>query len=71
MDGFSDRGSTPLRSIRKVPQSFALGHFSYKSEKIELITRKRLGFWTGAHEVRWTSVLRRPERSVDRLPSGP
>ena len=30
-----------------------------------------LGFWTGAHEVRWTSVLRRPERSVDRLPSGP
>ena len=34
MDGFSDRGSTPLRSIRKRPQSFALGPFSYEPEEL-------------------------------------
>ena len=34
--------------------------------------RKHKGFWTGAHEVQWTSVLRRPSRQARlRLPSGP
>ena len=31
---------------------------------------RKLRFRTGAHDVQWTSVLGRPERSGDRLPEG-
>ncbi len=69
MDGFSDRGSTPLRSTKKGITNWFVVPFFVDLRKIELVTKKTPGFWTGAHEVRWTSVLRRPEQSVDRLPS--
>ena len=68
-----NRRSTPLRSIKKsLTGQSPVGLFFCILRVLEPVTSEStLGFWTGAHEVRWTSVLRRPERSVERLPSGP
>jgi len=72
VDGLSDRGSTPLRSIkRKCLSSEARGAFPFLrigGEMNSVIGMVR--FRTGALEVRWTSVQGRPERSGDQLPSG-
>ena len=64
VDGLSDRGSTPLRSIRKRPQSFALGPFSYGPEgslgfsRVEVLafgrgstTSSGRWFWTDRSEA--------------------
>ncbi len=70
MDGFSDRGSTPLRSTKKGYHEFTRGTLFYVGlREIKLITDETPVFGR-PHEVRWTSVLRRPERSEDRFPTG-
>ena len=73
MDGFSDRGSTPLRSIKKS----LTGHspvglfFLYPSGRRTRNDESTLGFRQG-RKVPVAPVMRRPSRQARlRLPSGP
>jgi len=72
VDGLSDRGSTPLRSIKeRSDRALALSDLSFVYLKsVGTCMIRKLCFRTGAHDVQWTSVLGRPERSGDRLSGG-